>query len=303
MTTLVTGGAGFIGTALVRALVNDGEHVNVIDTGDRSPLSRVSCASSGRSVMDSYELSQAVDGVDVVYHLAAIASVQRSMTDPLEVARVNAEGTLRVVAAAARAGVRRVVLASSSAVYGRLVRPPHSESDLPMPASPYAASKLAAEVYASTVGAALGVGTTSLRLFNVYGPGQPSDGEYAAVVPAFASAALEGRAPTIYGDGTAVRDFVFIGDVVRAFRDAAASETAVGGVYNIGSGRGTSIAELWDTIADAAGAPRSVDWAPARDGEVRESIADASRAQRHFGWTPRVDLATGILATIAAARS
>jgi len=238
MRVLVTGGAGFIGHHLVMSLVARGDDVVVLDDFSTGRRERLHGASVVRVVEGDLgrgpALGHALADREVVFHLAAIASVAKSVADPLATNAVNVDGSLRLLLEAARAGVRRVVVASSSAVYGGDPRLPSCEAHRPDPQSPYATSKLAMEHYVHNVGAVSGVETIALRYFNVYGPGQDPDAEYAAVVPKFVTAALEGRQPVIYGDGRQSRDFAFVEDVVAANLAAATTPGIAGLTANIG---------------------------------------------------------------------
>jgi UDP-glucose 4-epimerase len=304
MRALVTGGAGFIGHRLVHALVERGDEVVVLDdfsTGIRSRLdphaSRVRVIEG--SILEPGALDEAAAGCDVVFHEAALASVEQSFLDPIFTNDVNVSGTIQVVQAAARQRVRRVVFASSSAVYGMPDSLPCRETMRPVPLSPYGASKLAAEAYLHTLGAHLGVESTALRYFNVYGPGQDRRSDYAAVIPLFISSVLEGRRPLINGDGSITRDFIFVDDVVSANLMAADARKASRLTLNVASGVRTSLLELLRAIAVAAGTDVAPVFGPPRVGDVRDSQADVSLAASLIGHRCAVPFAEGIERTVA----
>jgi UDP-glucose 4-epimerase len=300
---LVTGGAGFIGSHLVEALVGQGRRVRVLDdfsTGLRSNLAHVQPAPEiiDGDVADNAAVERAMDGASVVFHLAALASVQRSIEKPGDTHRVCATGTLHVLDAARRAGVRRVVYAASSSAYGIPAGDVQSEDDPLQPLSPYAAVKLAGELYAQSFTAAYGLETVRLRFFNIFGPRQRADSPYSGVIALFAAALTEGRTPTIFGDGLQSRDFTFVTDVVQALTRAVEVPNASGQVYNIGTGRGTNLLELLAALNRQLGtniAPRHAD---ARAGDVRHSRADISRARRDLGYEPAVAFEDGLAQTL-----
>ena len=304
---LVTGGAGFIGSHLVEALVSAGARVAVLDdlsSGRRENLAGVAARIEllTGDVRDLEACARACAGRDLVFHLAAMTSVQRSLAEPAECYAVNAQGTVNVLEAARRAKVRRVVFASSCAVYGDSSAVPAREGFEGRVLSPYAATKRASEEAAAFYGAAFGLETVALRYFNVYGERQDPAGPYAAVVPRFLAAALAGQPPVIYGDGEQTRDFLAVEDAVQAnLRAAVAPATACGTVYNIGSGEETSVLELAALAARLAGGPPPVH-EPARAGEVRHSCADISRATAALGYAPSVELEAGLRRCLAALR-
>ncbi|HEY7154713.1 MAG TPA: NAD-dependent epimerase/dehydratase family protein [Gemmataceae bacterium] len=300
---LVTGGAGFIGSHLVEALVGQGRRVRVLDdfsTGLRSNLAHIQPVPEilDGDVADAAAVEQAMDGTGVIFHLAALASVQRSIEKPGDTHRVCATGTLHVLDAARRAGVRRVVYAASSSAYGIPAGDVQSENDPLQPLSPYAAAKLAGELYAQSFTAAYGLETVRLRFFNIFGPRQRADSPYSGVIALFAAALTEGRTPTIFGDGLQSRDFTFVTDVVQALTRAAEVPSASGQGYNIGTGRGTNLLELLAALNRQLGtniAPRHAD---ARAGDVRHSRADISRARRDLGYEPAVAFEDGLAQTL-----
>lgn len=304
MNVLVTGGAGFIGSHLVEWLLEQGCKVRVLDNFSNSSPERLGEARSVVSVIkgdvrDNATLAAAAQGVQVIFHLAALVSVARSVEQPIETFDVNLTGTLRVLEAARAAGVRRVILASTCAIYGDMARLPLAESDPPAPLSPYAASKLAAEEVLKLYARLYGVETVSLRFFNVYGPRQDPASPYAAVVPRFVAALRAGQQPTIYGDGLQTRDLVYVGDVVASLWAAATLSGVAGGVYNVGRGEETRVIDLATTIAELLGVGVEPRFLPARDGEVRRSRA-AVAAYAAVGFRAATSLHEGLAHTIRA---
>lgn len=307
MRVLVTGGAGFIGSHLAEQLLRDGHEVRVLDsfaTGRRENLDHLEDAELVEGDIQSYERAHAaVKGCDYVLHQAALPSVPRSIQDPLTSAAVNTTGTLNVLLAARDAGVRRVVFASSSSVYGKSTALPKHEELIPAPISPYAVSKLAAESYCRAFSEVYDVECVALRYFNVFGPRQDPKSQYAAVVPRFVTAALDGRAPTVYGDGEQSRDFTFIANVVNANMLALTAPEAVGEVFNIACGERYTLNQLLDVIAEAAGTKIAADYAPDRAGDVRHSQADISKAKDLLGYEPSISFVEGVHATVEHLRS
>ena len=305
MRACVTGGAGFIGSTLVDRLLAEGHEVAVLDdfsTGRRENLAGV----AGHidlvegDLRDPQAVRRAVAGCEVVYHQAALAAVARSVERPEEVTEVNVAGTVRLLAAAHGAGCRRVVFASSSSIYGDTVELPKHEGMLPSPRSPYAASKAAGEAYLAAFQATYGLETVTLRYFNVYGPRQSPQSQYAAVVPLFVDALRKGRPVTLHGDGGQTRDFTFVEDVVDALARAAVAPDATKGPMNLGGGGRISIHDLVGVIAASLGVQPTVEHAPARVGDVRDSQADITRARTWLGWQPTTTLRQGIDAIVAA---
>ena len=298
---LVTGGGGFIGHHLVRRLLADGYEVSVLDnfaTGRRERLEGLE-VSLVEGDLRSYERAHtAVQGADVVFHLGALPSVPRSVQDPLTTGAVNVEGTLNVLLASRDGGVRRVVFASSSSVYGANEVLPKDEEDQPLPVSPYGVSKLAAEHYCRAFTAVYGLETVSLRLFNVFGPGQDPQSQYAAVVPRFITAVASGTRPIIYGDGTQTRDFTYVDDVVEAFVLATEAPRAAGEVINVSAGEQTSVIGLLTLVSEVVGATAAPVFESARPGEVRSSHGNRDRAAAMLGWEPRWDLREALEASI-----
>lgn len=297
--SLVTGGAGFIGSHLVEALVERGGEVVVLDdlsTGKRANLAAV----SGRiefhdgSVSDPAAAARACAGVDVVYHQAALASVPRSVDAPLESHAACATGTLVMLDAARRAGARRFVYAASSSCYGDQPTASKRESDLPGPLSPYAAAKLAGEMYCLAFHRSYGLETVALRYFNVFGPRQDPQGAYAAVIPRFIAALLAGEPLTLYGDGGQSRDFTYVENVVRGNLLAAESPRAAGRVLNMANGRSYSLLDLIAALERLTGRSAVVRREPPRVGDVRDSLADITLARELLGYEPSVDFAEGL---------
>ncbi len=306
MRYLITGGAGFIGSHLVEHLVAAGDDVTVLDdlsSGRRANLAAVrgQIRFIRGSVTDLNTCRRAVERVDCVLHHAAVTSVQRSVDEPVVTHQVNATGTLNVLLAARDKGVRRVVYAGSTSAYGNPATLPNSEEHVTRPLSPYAASKLAGEDYCVACQATYGLETVVLRYFNIFGPRQDPNSQYAAVVPRFITTALAGEPPTIFGDGKQTRDFVFIANVVHANVLAARAPAAdvSGQVFNIGSGKGVSVNQLWEHIRRLAGVPLAPVYTQGRAGEVRDSVAELARARRLLGYAPIVDFEEGLRQTIA----
>jgi UDP-glucose 4-epimerase len=300
---LVTGGAGFIGSNVVRALLARGDEVRVLDnfsTGNRANL-----AGLQRDVelvegeLRSYErVHNAVRGVEIVFHLGALGSVPRSVQDPLTSGAVNVEGTLNVLLAARDESVRRVVFASSSSIYGNQPELPLEESMAPDPISPYGVAKLAAERYCvsfSRVYEALE--TVVLRYFNVFGPRQDPRSQYAAVVPLFITAIAAGEPVTIFDDGEQSRDFTYVDNVVAANLLAAEADGASGKIFNISAGAPATVNELANTIGGLLGRAVERTYLPPRPGDLRNSWADVSAAQRVLGYQPSVSLEDGLRRT------
>jgi nucleoside-diphosphate-sugar epimerase len=299
---LVTGGAGFIGSHLVDALLAEGHEVRVLDnfsTGDPRNLLHLS---GDVEIMEgelrSFErVMAAVQGCEIVFHQAALPSIPRSMHDPLTTSDVNVTGTLNVLLAARHAGVGRLVYASSSSVYGP-ASPAVKREDMPVqPISPYGVSKHAAEEYCSSFYRAYGLETVSLRYFNVYGPRQNPISEYAAVVPNFIAAALMDEQPKIYGDGFQSRDFTYVANVVQANLRAATIPGAAGEVLNVGCGESHTVNDLLREVSKIASCPLSPIHLPPRIGEVLVSIADISKARSILEYAPVVGLQDGLRRT------
>jgi len=302
---LVTGGAGFIGSHLVEGLLAAGSQVRVLDdfsTGNPANLAGL----AGRielmrgSVTDAAATTAAVAGCDTVFHLAALPSVQKSVEDPVCVHEVTATGTLIVLDAARRQGVRRIVYAASSSAYGDQPGNERTEDDALLPLSPYAASKLAGEHYCQAFTASYGLETVRLRFFNVFGPRQDAKSPYSGVIALFIAAMTAGRTPTIFGDGQQARDFVYVENVVQAMLRAAAAPNASGNAYNIGNGGSTTILQLVDDLNGLLGSSIRPTFAPPRAGDVRLSQADITRARTDLGYDPKVTFREGLARTLAA---
>ncbi|WP_067052289.1 SDR family oxidoreductase [Methanofollis ethanolicus] len=301
MKYIVTGGAGFIGSHIAEALRDEHEVVVIDDfsTGHPENLRGFDVTLVEGNVADLPLLKRIFAGADGVFHQAAIASVPKSVADPLATHQANLTGTLNVLLAARDAGVRKVVLASSSAVYGESPELPKREGMLPEPLSPYAVSKLAGEHYAASFSRLYGLQAVCLRYFNVFGPRQDPSSPYSGVISIFADRILAGRPITIYGDGEQTRDFVYVADVVRA--NLRAMEGGAEGVFNIARGRTTTLNALAETMMRAAGRTVEVGHAEARAGDIRHSCADITRAQETLGWAPEWGLEDGLAWTIRAA--
>ncbi|HSM90427.1 MAG TPA: SDR family oxidoreductase [Desulfobacterales bacterium] len=300
---LVTGGAGFIGSHLVEALVAEGCRVTVLDdlsSGRESNLVPV----AGRitfmrgSICDREFVMQAAAGCEVVFHLAAVVSVPKTVDDPLGSAAVNETGSLNVLEAARGAQARRVVFASSSAVYGDDPTLPKREQMPPKPLTPYAVQKLVVEYYLSVYQSLYGLETVGLRFFNVFGPRQDPSSPYSGVISIFMNKALSGAPPVIYGDGRQSRDFVFVGDVVQALIAAAKSASAPGKVFNVGTGKSLTISGLWGMIAALSGSVAQPVHQPARPGDIPHSLSAIDSAAADLGFVPRVSLESGLGVTL-----
>ncbi len=302
---LVTGGAGFIGSSLVRALLELGDDVRVFDNFSTGEARNLAGLESDVEVIEgelrSYErVLAATRGVEIVFHKAALPSVPRSLHDPLTTGAVNVEGTLNVLLAARDEGVRRVIFASSSSVYGNGGVLPRTEVAHVDPVSPYAVSKLAAERYCVSFSRVYGLETVCLRYFNVFGPRQDATSQYATVVPRFIAAIEAGEPVTIFGDGTQSRDFTYVGNVVKANLLAADAEGVSGAVVNIATGRSASVNDVADVLMQVLGRAVDKSFRPPRPGDVRDSWADLDRARRLLGYTPRITLEEGLRRTVEA---
>jgi nucleoside-diphosphate-sugar epimerase len=311
--SLVTGGAGFIGSHLVEHLLKNGGTVRVLDdfsSGRRENLAMAPAwAGEGGGRLDLIEgdirdpatCRRAVAGVEVVYHQAALGSVPRSVDDPVTTEEVNVGGTLQVLLAARDAGVRRVVAASSSSVYGDSPRLPKIEEMACEPLSPYALSKYAAETYCRLFFRLYGLETVALRYFNVFGPRQDPNSQYAAVVPRFLAALRAGQRPVVYGTGEQTRDFTYVENVVDANRTAAeAPREACGLAYNIACGERISLLELLACLERMTGRHAEPEFQPMRAGDVLHSLADTQRAARLLGFRGRIGFEEGLARTVAA---
>jgi UDP-glucose 4-epimerase len=300
---LVTGGAGFIGSHLMDALAAAGHRVRVLDnldTGMRANLDQVHPAPEiiEGDLADADAVRRATAGATLVFHLGALASVQRSVDDPKASHRVCATGTLNVLDAARQAGVKRVVYAASSSAYGIPAGDVQTEDDPIRPLSPYAAAKLAGELYAASFAATYGLETVRLRFFNIFGPRQRADSPYSGVIAIFTAAMLAGRAPTVYGDGKQSRDFTYVADAVQAMVKAAATAGVSGRVYNVGTGRSVTVLDLVDTLNRLLGTSLQARHGPARAGDVRHSRADIRRTQHDLSYLPAVTFEEGLRRTL-----
>lgn len=302
-TCLVTGGAGFIGSTLVRALLERGDTVRVLDnfsTGKHENLAPVASEIElfKGDIRDSERLEQALRGVDYVFHLAAFVSVPLSMEEPQTCFDINVQGTVNVLDAAQKAGVKRVVLSSSAAVYGDTVQMPLTEESDVTSLSPYAASKRTNEIYADLYTRAFGLDTVALRYFNVYGPRQSPTSAYAAAVPIFIHRLQAGERPIIYGDGCQSRDFVFVEDVARANILAAEAENAPGRVFNICTGDEISVIKLVETLRKIIPNGPEPKFASERPGDVYRSLGDGGLAAEVLEFQPQISLQEGLEKTV-----
>jgi len=301
---LVTGGAGFIGSHLVEHLVAQGHEVVVLDdfsTGKRENLEglRGKLEIIEGTVTDAATCARACRGATFVLHQAALASVPRSLRDPVATHHANVTGTLNVLLAARDAGVRRVVYAASSSAYGTTADLPKYEKMVARPMSPYAVSKLAGEHYCRALTVSFGLETVALRYFNIFGPRQDPASQYAAVVPKFISAAQRNEGPVIYGDGEQTRDFTFVANAVRANMLACiAPSAACGEVFNVGCGGRISVNELWRRIAALVGSSAQPLYAPSRAGDVRDSLASLEQSEHVLGYAPAVTIDDGLRQTV-----
>jgi UDP-N-acetylglucosamine/UDP-N-acetyl-alpha-D-glucosaminouronate 4-epimerase len=303
MRALVTGGAGFIGSHLASRLLRDGHEVRVLDnfsTGSRANLDEL-----GESVevvegdIQSYERAHnAVQGCEVVFHEAALPSVPRSIQDPLTSNSTNVIGTLNMLLASRDSGVRRVVYASSSSIYGSDPTLPKQESRGPRPISPYAVAKLAAEGYCRSFSEVYGLETVALRYFNVFGPRQDPHSAYAAVIPKFITALISGRAPTVFGDGEQSRDFTYIDNVVDANLLAAEATDVSGHAFNIACGDRISLNQLLGELREILGTEIEASYLEPRPGDVPHSLADISRAEESLGYRPAIGFSDGLRRTV-----
>jgi len=298
---LVTGGAGFIGSNLVRHVLAQGHQAVVLDnlaTGKRENMDDFAGQAKfiEGDIRDRSAVDRAVAGVAAVFHQAALPSVPRSVEDPAASHDVNVNGTLTLLDAARAAGVRRVVFAASSSAYGERAESPKHEGMAPMPISPYAASKVACECYLRAYAAAFGMETISLRYFNVFGPYQDPDGAYAAVIPAFVSRLLGGQRPVVYGDGEQSRDFCYIDNVCQANWLAAhvPASACDGTVVNIACGARATLNEILRLLAELLNTKVQADYMDPRPGDVRHSVADVSLAKKVIGYEPKVFFADGL---------
>ncbi|HTP87863.1 MAG TPA: SDR family oxidoreductase [Bryobacteraceae bacterium] len=301
---VITGGAGFIGSALVGGCVSSGAQVTVIDnllTGHERNLEGVRGSIDFRKldIRDYDAIAPLIRGADTVFHLAAIPSVPRSISEPVLSHEVNIDGTFQVLRASADGGVRRFVYAASSSAYGDTEVLPKSEDMLPQPKSPYAAQKLMGEYYASVFASCFGVETVALRFFNVYGPRQDPSSPYSGVLSLFMRALIERRPPTIHGDGEQSRDFTYVDDVVALCLKAATAPGVSGNVYNAGNGCRYTLNQVWAVLQKMEGVVIPPVYGPTRAGDVRDSQADTAAAVRDLGHAPAFSLEEGLRRTLA----
>jgi UDP-glucose 4-epimerase len=299
---LVTGGAGFIGSNLVRALLERGDDVRVLDnfsTGNRANLEGLDIEIVEGELRSYERVHNAVRGTELVYHLGALGSVPRSVQDPLTSSAVNVEGTLNVLLAARDEGIRRVVFSSSASVYGSSRQMPTTEESPPDPVSPYGVAKLAAERYCVSFSRVYeSFEAVVLRYFNVFGPRQSPFSQYAAAVPLFITKIAAGEEITVYGDGEQSRDFTFVGNVVDATMRAASADGVSGQIFNVAAGSPASVNHVAETIGTIVGKPVRRRELPPRAGDLRDSSADLTKSKRVLGYAPKVALADGLRRTI-----
>jgi nucleoside-diphosphate-sugar epimerase len=301
---LVTGGAGFIGSHLADELRRRGETVRVVDnfaTGHRRNLDAITPPVDfvEGDLADPGVARRAVEGMDYVLHQAAIPSVPRSVSDPLTSHRANVDATLQLLLAGRDAGIRRLVYAGSSSVYGDAATLPKVEDMRPMPLSPYALQKLVGELYLQQFSNLYGLETVTIRYFNVFGPRQDPSSPYSGVIALFITSLLAGEAPTINGDGGQTRDFTYVSNVVDGVLRAATAGGVSGQVINVATGRQISINDLFQTLTRLIGVDVQPRYADTRAGDVRDSLADLTRARTLLGYTPLVDLEEGLRRTVA----
>jgi UDP-glucose 4-epimerase len=304
--SLVTGGAGFIGSSLVRALLARGDRVRVIDnffSGKRENLAEVAgdIELIEGDVRDEAAVARACAGVELIFHQAAIPSVPRSLADPISSNDANVTATLKLLHTAKKMGARRVVYAASSSAYGDTPTLPKVETMRPAPLSPYAVSKLAGEHYCQVFASAYGLETVCLRYFNVFGARQDPASEYAAVIPRFVTAGLAGKGVTIFGDGLQSRDFCYIENTVEANLAASTSPAAnvSGRVFNVACGEATTLNDVVRLVAEIVGHTIPVTYAPARVGDVKHSLADITAARSQLGYKAAITFQEGLKRTVA----
>jgi nucleoside-diphosphate-sugar epimerase len=299
MKALVTGGSGFIGSHIASLLLSHNHEVTVLDSSESSLPERARGATLIRaSITDAKKVEEACRGCDWVFHEAAIVSVPESFKDPAKTKEVNVGGTLNVLEACRKNDVGRMALASSAAIYGDAPGLPKKETDAPSPQSPYGESKLQNELDARRYFEEYSLKAVSLRYFNVYGPGQKAASQYSGVISRFLHCALHGERPTIYGDGTQTRDFVFAKDVAEANLLCAESEKAPGEVFNIAGGSAISLIELWDKIAAVSGCNLEPVFEEKREGDILHSLASIEKASTLLGYKPATSLNKGLSETL-----
>jgi nucleoside-diphosphate-sugar epimerase len=299
---LVTGGAGFIGSHVADALLKRGDQVRILDnfsTGIRTNLATLAGAEVLEGDVRSYHIvREAVEGIDVVLHQAALPSVPRSVRDPITTNEVNVVGTLNLLRASKDASVQRLVYASSSSVYGKDSELPKREAVQPKPISPYAVSKLAGEHYCRSFTELYGFETVTLRYFNVFGPRQSPDSEYAAVIPRFITTMLRNQRPVIFGDGSQTRDFTFVENVVQANLLACDRDRVAGQIFNIATSSPVGLLQLVQAIGSLIDADIKPDFQPARPGDIPHSYASIAEAHHRLGYEPHVTFMDGLRVTV-----
>lgn len=307
MKVLITGAAGFIGSHLVERLLAQGHAVRVLDnlsTGKRANLpSTDNVEFLEGDIRHVPTVQSAVQGMDAIVHLAAVASVQASVDDPVGTHATNFDGTLHLLEAARHAGIRRFLYASSAAVYGDNESLPIREDVTPNPLTPYAADKLAGEYYLRFYAAKFGLDTTAFRFFNIFGPRQDPSSPYSGVISIFTDRLAKRQPVTIFGDGLQTRDFVYVGDLAALLADAIPSRASAGQVVNVGRGQQSSLLDLIAALEKISGKTLERNHAAARVGDIRHSCADTRRLQQLFGTVPKIDLATGLSSLLSAQRS
>jgi len=302
---LITGIAGFIGSSLAHALLEQGHTVSGVDsliTGNLENLASIRDQITFRKIdiQDVNGMKDACTGVDIILHQAALASVPRSVKDPLTSHNANINGTLNLLIAARHAGVRRIVYAASSSAYGDQPTQPKQEDMLPRPLSPYAVQKLTCEYYVQSFYRTYGLEGICLRYFNIFGPRQAADSPYSGVIAQFIYKMMAGVTPTIFGDGLTSRDFNFIDNAVSAnlLAAAAPSEVATGRVFNVGTGNSVTLNEVYDTIAGQLNFKARPNYGPFREGDIKHSLADISRARAELGYEPKAQFREGLRKTV-----
>lgn len=301
---LVTGGGGFIGSHVVRHLLGKKHKVRILDnflTGNRNNIRDVASDIEliEGDIRNEKDSTLAVQDVDYIIHLAALPSVPRSVANPVLSTDINVNGTVTLLNAAQRKGIKRIVFASSSSVYGDSPEFPRHEDQYPQPLSPYAVSKLAGEFYMKCFYKLHGLETVTLRYFNVFGPRQDPNSQYAAVIPKFITAVLSGKKPIVYGDGEQSRDFTFIEDLVQGIYKACHADRAPGQVLNVACGRRTSLNQLLEYLQELSGSEVNAEYTAPRAGDVRDSFASIDRARELLGYEPRFSMAQGLEKTFS----
>ncbi len=300
---LVTGGAGFIGSHIADRLVELGAKVTVLDNLITGKLENIKHSLDKikfieKDLTDDTALDEALENIDLVCHQAALRSVPKSVERPLDYHRVNVTGTLKLFLKAKAKGIKKIVFASSSSVYGERITFPQKETDLPSPISPYAANKLTVEQYGYVFTTLYDFEVVSLRYFNIFGPRQSLENRYAVVIPKFITSLLGGRKPPIYGDGNQERDFTYVGNVVDANILALAKNNIGGQVFNIGCGRPYSVNHLYQRLKELTKKEIEAEYLPPRAGDVRKTSADISKAKQELGWQPKINFKQGLEKTV-----